>query len=544
MRWFNNLSLRGKLVLNGLVSGGIFVAAIIVCYVQIGRIEAYSRDIADNWLPSIQQGAEINDFRLRYRIRGLEYLLASSGTKRDEVEKSLAELDGGLVKTFEAYQAYVSDDEEKRLHNAIGAAITNYREAVRKGIGQVKAGDTDAIATLPDREWTPAAGAVRDAIKALVAYNQSNSDKASAASGAAVAEAKTVAIVALVVGTLAAFGCAIIFSRLIGTRLSQVVSAAASIADGNLADSSLPPADRDEVGLLVGATRDMRAALHATISQTRKDSDEIRTSAQELSNGLELMEQNISMASSAAASIAASVEELTVSISHVAENTGDASRLASDSDRQAREGRETVTRLVEEINRVSTVVTGASERIAGLQAESEKISNIVQVIRDIAEQTNLLALNAAIEAARAGEHGRGFAVVADEVRKLSERTSQSTGEITTMVAAIQDSTRQVVSSIGEGVSAASNSVDHARHAGETIASLQEIARRVSELVSDVDHALHEQTTASSVVAKGLEEIASEAEKARTITAGAARSAQMLSNVAGDMQKAVGRFRLE
>ncbi len=543
MSWFDNLSLRGKLIVNCLVSGSIFIAAIIVCYVQIEHVGTLSKDIANNWLPSIQQSAEINDFRLRYRIRGLEYLLASDSTKRGAIEKSLTELDNGLAKALEAYQPYIGDDEEKRLFDAIGAAATNYRNVVQKAIEQAKAGNTEAASALPDKEWTPAAGVIRDAIKALASYNREHSDSTSNASAAAVSKAETIAIAALIIGTLAAVGSAIVFSRLIGTRLSHVVSAASSIAGGNLADNSLPLASQDEIGQLVGATRNMQTALHDTISQTRKSSDEISTSAQELSDGLKQMEQNIGKASSAAASIAANVEELTVSITHVAENTGDASRLANDSDRQAREGRETVTKLVEEINRVSTVVTGASERIVSLQSESQKISNIVQVIKDIAEQTNLLALNAAIEAARAGEHGRGFAVVADEVRKLSERTSQSTGEITTMVAAIQNSTGQVVSGIEAGVSAVNNSVDHARHAGETIASLQDIARKVAELVGDVNLALREQSTASAEVAKGIEEIATQAEQARSITVEAAHSAQMLSDVAGDMQKAVGRFRL-
>ncbi len=544
MGWFDNLSLRGKLIVNCLVSGSIFIAAIIVFYVQIKHIETLSKDIANSWLPSIQQSAEINDFRLRYRIRGLEYLLANDEAKRAGIEKSLAELDSGLAKALEAYQPYVSDDEEKRLFDAVSASAANYRNVVQKGIEQVKAGNVETASTLPDKEWTPAAGVIRDAIKALTAYNRSNSDKTRDASIAAVSRAEAIAIAALIIGTLAAVGSAIVFSRLIGTRLSHVVNAASNIAGGNLADHTLPPASQDEIGQLVGATRNMQTALHDTISQTRRNSDEISASAQGLSSGLKLMEQNIGAASSAAAAVAASVEELTVSITHVAENTSDASHLANDSDRQAREGRETVSKLIDEINRVSTVVTSASERITGLQAESQKISNIVQVIKDIAEQTNLLALNAAIEAARAGEHGRGFAVVADEVRKLSERTSQSTGEITTMVAAIQNSTGQVVSGIEAGVSAVNNSVDHARHAGETIASLQDIARKVAELVGDVDLALREQSTASAEVAKGIEEIATQAEQARNITVEAARSAQMLSNVAGDMQKTVGRFRLQ
>ena len=199
--------------------------------------------------------------------------------------------------------------------------------------------------------------------------------------------------------------------------------------------------------------------------------------------------------------------------------------------------------MIERIGSVAQVIRGAAEQIDRLEGESEKISNIVGVIKDIADQTNLLALNAAIEAARAGEQGRGFAVVADEVRKLSERTAVSTGEIATTIGAIQQSTHDVVAEVRQGVALVDAGVVDAREAGEAIASLQEMARKVAQIVAEVDEALHEQASASNDVAKKVEEVATQAEEATSIAQQTSLAAESMSQTAHGLQQLVARFRI-
>jgi methyl-accepting chemotaxis protein len=287
----------------------------------------------------------------------------------------------------------------------------------------------------------------------------------------------------------------------------------------------------------------MRESLRATIGEARDTSARLSASAEDLGKGVADLEASVDAQSTEASNIAASVEEVTVSISEVASRTNEASAAARESDTKAREGREVLRKLEQEIDQVSAVVRTASDGIGSLAEESKKISAIVNVIRDIADQTNLLALNAAIEAARAGEQGRGFAVVADEVRKLAERTAQSTGEITAMVDTIQQSTHQVVARIDEGVSAVARSVEHAREAGGSIESLLAIARQVSELIGDIDLALREQSEASTMVARSVEQIASNAEQIHSVTSASSRSAEGLRTMAAHMQDNVSRFTL-
>jgi len=287
----------------------------------------------------------------------------------------------------------------------------------------------------------------------------------------------------------------------------------------------------------------MQQGLCNAMKETKESAGSILDCSSQLNEAVCQMEKSASIQSSVASAIAANIEEMTVSINHVSDNTSDAARFAQDSDQQAKESYTEIENLVVRIVEVANVVKRAATQISQLEGESEKISNIVNVIKDIADQTNLLALNAAIEAARAGEQGRGFAVVADEVRKLSERTAMSTGEIAKMVGAIQISTRDVVAEIGRGVTLADEGVINARQAGGSIAKLREMAQEVSRLVADVDEALREQSTASNDVARKVEDVATQAEEASSIAHQTSLAADSMKLTANEMQKRVERFRI-
>ena len=325
-------------------------------------------------------------------------------------------------------------------------------------------------------------------------------------------------------------------------RLAATVDGARQIAKGDLT-AQLPSGSEDEVGKLIYAMNEMQTALRSAMKETAASARDILGSSKSLNEAVSQMDKSASIQSSAASAIAANVEQLTVSINIVADNTGEAARVAHESDAQAGNGHTAIEQLVQQINEVANVVRMAADQIAQLKTDSEKISDIVSVIKDIADQTNLLALNAAIEAARAGEAGRGFAVVADEVRKLSERTALSTGEISQMVGAIQRSTGDVVAGVGRGVELVGSSVAFARQAGDAIARLREMAQRVAELVGDVDGALREQSAVSTEVAKKIEDIATQAEEASAIAHETSRAAESMASTAQGMEAMVSRFRV-
>ena len=542
MGWFDNLGLRGKLLINFLVSGGVLIAAVVFCILQIMSVGRGAEDLSKNWLPSVQAGGEISQLRLRYRVRSLEYMLPGSAEDKAKIEASLRDLDGQLGKALKAYEPLIASDEERNVHQELLKAVAGYRAVVEEGVALTKGGQEEEAQALRKSRWVSEANRVRDQTDALLKINRVGADRAAAGAMADVSRAVTGGLGALALCVVCALIVSFVVAQRIAARLGAAGDAARRIAGGDL-QSPLPAAGPDEVGRLIGTMGEMQQSLRAAMGETRQGADRILDASQQLNHAVQQMDQSSTIQSGAASAIAANVEQLTVSINIVAENTGEAARVAGESDSQARDGHDAIEQLVGQIGQVAQVVRHAAEQIAQLKGESEKISDIVAVIKEIADQTNLLALNAAIEAARAGEHGRGFAVVADEVRKLSERTALSTGEIAQMVGAIQQSTGQVVEGVAQGVDLVDGSVVYARQAGDAIARLREMAQRVAALVGDVDSALREQSSASTEVARKIEDIATQAEEASAIAHQTSRASDSLNQTAHGLQQVVGRFRI-
>jgi methyl-accepting chemotaxis protein len=195
------------------------------------------------------------------------------------------------------------------------------------------------------------------------------------------------------------------------------------------------------------------------------------------------------------------------------------------------------------MQKIAGVVTNSSTAITSLGEQSHQISNIVNVIKEIADQTNLLALNAAIEAARAGEQGRGFAVVADEVRKLAERTAQSTQEIAAMIQGIQGSTDDAVGGMAQGIACVDEGVEMVGQAGSSMERIQEGVQKVLSSVGDISVALKEQSATSHLIAQNVQSIAQMTEETSTIVKEVSVSADRLEQMAMQLKQTVGQFKL-
>lgn len=351
----------------------------------------------------------------------------------------------------------------------------------------------------------------------------------------------TILLAGGVIATLLAMSVAFVMSRSIAGRLQQVVEVARSIAQGRL-DSRIQRGGRDEIGVLLDAFATMQERLREMIGQIRVGAGQLVEAAQNISSASTQLSVSTQEQSQAASSMAATVEELTVSINHVADNANEAHALSSDSGRQSAEGGAVIQETLASMQSIADTVQGAAAQIAELGQHSDQISSIVNVIKEIADQTNLLALNAAIEAARAGEQGRGFAVVADEVRLLAQRTANSTQEITEMIKKIQVGTRNAVSNMEVGVQQVSGGLEQASQAGDAIVAIRQASGRVVDVVDQISLALREQTVASQDVARNVERIAQMSMHNSEAVADTSRTAQGLQQLALTLEKQVASFR--
>lgn len=344
------------------------------------------------------------------------------------------------------------------------------------------------------------------------------------------------------IAALLASAFAVLISRSIIIPIGQMRTTMIDIGKSGDFTQRIAIESKDEIGQTVLAFNQLIGNLQTTLHELHDGIDKLLDSSNGLSSASHQVASSSAHQSEASSSMAATIEQITVSINHVSESAREALEFSKRSGELSGQGGQIIHNAASEMKQIANTVHETSISIEELGRQSTQISSIVQVIKEIAEQTNLLALNAAIEAARAGEQGRGFAVVADEVRKLAERTANATGEITGMIDSIQDTANIAVESMSGAVTQVSSGVTLAESAGDAINQIKESSTAVIRTVGDISNALVEQSTASHEVAVKVEHVAQMTEENSAAAEETSLAAHQLAELAEKMRATINQFK--
>lgn len=347
-----------------------------------------------------------------------------------------------------------------------------------------------------------------------------------------------VAGLALMLGLLAAW----LITQQIITPLRQTLSAAERIAQGDLS-KDLVVTRRDEMGELQQRMQSMTLNLRQLIGGISEGVTKIASAAAQLSLVTQQTAVGVNNQKEETDQVATAMNQMTATVMEVARNAEEASEAASQADQQAREGDAVVNDAIEQIERLASEVTNSTQAMSQLKSESDKIGGVLDVIKSVSQQTNLLALNAAIEAARAGEAGRGFAVVADEVRSLAQRTQQSTEEIEELIAALQSGTQQVVNALDASKSLTDSSVELSRRAGSALEHITRTVSTIQNMNQQIATAGEEQSTVAEQINRSILNVRDISDQTAAASEQTAASSAELARLGLDLQGMVGKFRV-
>lgn len=532
-----------KLTTRALFSFGIICLLLIglgaASLLKMDDIHDSASDLKNNWLPSVRQASRIETAMLLYRLDARRFVMDDARLGEASIKK-INQLKANLSKTTQDYEPLVSDQQEKELFNKVAANVSAYQSKIDELMELSKTRSYQEMSVFIQDTTKPQAVALQMSIDELIGINEKGADESGLIADESFNSGRYISMIFIVIAVIVTVLVAVAFTRSITQPIQNLLITTRKIADGDLR-SPVEISGADEMTELQTATATMLASLKGTIQHISDSSGQLASAAEEMSSITKESNAGIQRQSMETEQAATAVNQMTAAVEEVARNAVSASQSTQASERSAQTGQARVSQTIASLEKLSATVERTGVEVEGLANQAQHIAKVLDVIGSIAEQTNLLALNAAIEAARAGEQGRGFAVVADEVRALAHRTQTSTREIEQMIQGIQKDSTLAVQSMKQSSLEAGSTLQIAHEAGAAIKEITAAISDINERNLLIATASEQQAQVARSVDQNLVSIRDLSSQSSSAASQTSLASNELSQLAVGLNRLVARF---
>jgi len=522
--------------------GGLMLVLGVFALNQMGKIRAATEDIASASVPSVKSLDEFTQLTLRLRVLSYRLLI----NREPDVQQKTVELfemrNQQIRDAQKVYEPLIDGPRERAAYDQYLQLLAQYRQLEDQMKSLSRNNQVEDLRKMLNTELLTNSEAVNAALAKLLEINTQQIEETNQEAADQYSSAFNLVVALLLLATGLTFLFAWLLTNSITKPIANALSAAEAIAEGNLT-RPITVDGEDEAGRLLLAMSKMQDKLRDTLQRISGSATQLASAAEELNSVTDESARGLTQQNNEIEQAATAVNEMTSAVEEVARNAVSTSEASKNATTSAGDGRDLVQETVSAIERMSADVQSTATLIGDLANESRDIGKVLDVIRGLADQTNLLALNAAIEAARAGEAGRGFAVVADEVRALAHRTQQSTSEIERMIGSIQGGTEHAVNSMRNSTERAESTLNIARGAGLSLDTINTAIVEINERNLVIASAAEEQAQVAREVDRNLVNIRDLSVQSATGANQTSAASNELSRLALDLNNMVGRFSL-
>ncbi|KPB93541.1 methyl-accepting chemotaxis protein [Pseudomonas syringae] len=537
-----NMNIAPRAFLGFAIIGTLMLILGVFALSQMNKIRGATEDLANGNVPSIKSLDRFAEVSIRLRVLSYRLLVNRDPETQQKTIDLLAMRNKQITDAQAIYEKLISDPDERNLYGQYVQLLGQYRQLEERLKALTRANKIEELQSLLNNELLSNSDQMNVVLGKLVEINTAQLNQVKKDASREYDSAFNMVIGLLIAATLLTIVFAWMLIKSITTPIATALHAAETIAKGNLTQP-IQIDGSDEAGRLLLAMKTMQDKLRDTLQGISGSATQLASAAEELNAVTDESARGLVQQNNEIEQAATAVNEMTSAVEEVARNAVSTSQASRNAATSAGDGRDLVQETVSAIERMSGDVKGTAELIINLATESRDIGKVLDVIRGLADQTNLLALNAAIEAARAGEAGRGFAVVADEVRALAHRTQQSTSEIERMIGSIQSGTEQAVSSMRNSTERAESTLNIAKGAGMALNTINVAVEEINERNMVIASAAEEQAQVAREVDRNLVNIRDLSAQSTTGANQTSAASTELSRLAVDLNSMVSRFAL-